>query len=38
MFHVINAFTRAAQTSQLPIATSHQMERIGGAILAMIKN
>jgi hypothetical protein len=38
MFAVINAFTRAAQTPQLPISVSHQMERIGGAILAMVKH
>jgi hypothetical protein len=38
MFAVINAFTRAAQTPQMPISVSHQMERIGGSILAMVKH
>jgi len=38
MFHIINAFTRAAQTPSLPVSISHQMERIGGAILAMVKH
>ncbi|MFP4453710.1 MAG: DUF932 domain-containing protein [Desulfobacterales bacterium] len=37
MFHVINAFTRAAQEPFLPVGVSYQMERIGGAILSMVK-
>ncbi len=38
MFHIINAFTRAAQFPELAIETSHQLERIGGAILGMVKH
>jgi hypothetical protein len=38
MFHIINAFTRAAQTPSLPVNISHQMERIGGVILGMVKH
>jgi len=38
MFHVINAFTRAAQAPSLPLGVSYQMERIGGAILSMVKH
>lgn len=37
MYHVINAFTRGAQMTGLPISVSHQMERIGGAILSMVR-
>lgn len=37
MFHIINAFTRAAQFPELAIEASHQLERIGGAILGMVK-
>lgn len=37
MFHIINAFTRAAQFPELAIDISHQMERIGGAILGMVE-
>ena len=38
MFHIINAFTRAAQFPELSIEASHQLERIGGAILGMVKH
>jgi len=38
MFHIINAFTRAAQAPSLPVGISHQMERIGGIILGMLKH
>jgi hypothetical protein len=37
MFCIINAFTRGAQTPSLPISVAHQMENIGGAILAMVR-
>ena len=37
MFHVINAFTRAAQTPTLDIMNSYKLERIGGQILALVK-
>lgn len=38
MFHIINAFTRAGQSQELTIGASLQMERIGGAILALVKH
>jgi hypothetical protein len=37
MYHIINAFTRGAQMPDLSVSVSHQMERIGGAILSMVK-
>jgi len=38
MFHVINAYTRAAQDSSLTAEESYKLERIGGLILSMVKN
>jgi hypothetical protein len=38
MFHVINAYTRAAQDSGLTAEESYKLERIGGLILSMVKN
>jgi hypothetical protein len=38
MFHIINAFTRAAQDSDLDTLQAYQMESAGGKILSMITN
>jgi hypothetical protein len=38
MFHVINAYTRAAHEGDLTDEESYKLERIGGMILAMVKN
>ncbi|MFH2001962.1 MAG: DUF932 domain-containing protein [Planctomycetota bacterium] len=38
MFHVIQAFTRAAQDRSLSASDSYRLERTGGAILGMIKS
>jgi len=37
MFHIINAFTRAAQDRSLNAYGAHRLERAGGNILAMLK-
>ena len=37
MFHVINAFTRAAQSPELTAEESYRLERTGGRILALVK-
>jgi hypothetical protein len=36
MLNVINAYTRAAQGSQLPGEETHKRERIGGEIPALV--
>jgi hypothetical protein len=38
MFHIINAFTRAAQDASLSASDSYRLERAGGAILNMVKS
>jgi len=38
MFHVINAYTRAAQDPTLTAEEVYKLERIGGMILSMVKN
>jgi hypothetical protein len=38
MFHVINAYTRAAHEADLTAEESYKLERIGGMILSMVKN
>jgi len=38
MFHIIQAFTRAAQDRRLSGTDSYRMERAGGAILGMVKS
>jgi hypothetical protein len=38
MFHVINAFTRAAQLSVLSATDSYQLEKTAGTILGMVKS
>ena len=37
MFHVINAYTRAAQNSSLSTEEMYRLERAGGLILSMVK-
>jgi hypothetical protein len=37
MFHLVNAYTRAAQFEELPAESSHRLERLGGTILGMVK-
>ena len=37
MYHIINAFTRAAQEPHLATADAYKMERAGGQILALVK-
>jgi len=38
MFHIIQAFTRAAQDARLTATEAYRMERIGGAILGLVKS
>ncbi len=38
MFHVINAYTRAAQDSSLSAEEAYKLERIGGQILALVRS
>jgi hypothetical protein len=38
MFHVINAYTRAAHDGDLTAEESYRLERIGGMILSTVKN
>jgi len=38
MFHVINAYTRAAQDPSLSAEEVYKLERAGGLILSMVKN
>lgn len=38
MFHVIQAFTRAARDPSLSASDSYRLERAGGAILGMVKS
>ena len=37
MFHVVNAYTRAAQFEGLPAESSYRLQRTGGMILEMVK-
>ncbi len=37
MFHVVNAYTRAAQFDALPAEASYRLQKVGGAILGMVK-
>ena len=37
MFSIINAYTRAAQFSELTAEESYKLERVGGLILALVK-
>jgi hypothetical protein len=38
MFHVIQAFTRAAQDPSMSASDAYRMEKVGGTILAMVKS
>ena len=38
MFHIIQAFTRAAHDRSLSAADSYRMEKAGGTILSMVKS
>jgi hypothetical protein len=38
MFHVINAYTRAAHDGDLTAEEEYRLERIGGIILSMVKS
>ena len=38
MFHIINAFTRAAQDSNLETLQAYRLEKAGGQILALVKS
>ena len=38
MFHIINAFTRAAQDARLSASGAYRLEKAGGAILGMVKS
>jgi hypothetical protein len=38
MFHVMNAYTRAAQDSSLSAEESYRLERVGGQILALVRS
>jgi len=37
MFHLVNAYTRAAQFEGLPAEASYRLQKVGGAILGMVK-
>jgi hypothetical protein len=37
MFHVVNAYTRAAQFEGLSAEASYQLEEVGGMVLGMVK-
>jgi hypothetical protein len=37
MFAVINTYTKAAQFQGLPASSSFKLEKVGGAILGMVK-
>ena len=36
MFHIVNAYTRAAQLDGLPAESSYRLQRVGGNILCML--
>ncbi|MGD0627144.1 MAG: DUF932 domain-containing protein [Thermodesulfobacteriota bacterium] len=37
MFHVVNAYTRAAQFPELPAEASYRLQKVGGMVLGMVK-
>jgi len=37
LFHVVNVYTRAAQYNGLPAEGVHRLQKVGGAILGMVK-
>jgi hypothetical protein len=36
MFNLVNTFTRAAQYAELPAASSYNLQKVGGTVLAMV--
>jgi len=37
MINVVNAYTQAAQFPELPAEASYQLQKVGGAILEIVK-
>jgi hypothetical protein len=37
MFHVVNAYTRAAQFEELSAESSYRLQKVGGEILEMVQ-
>ena len=37
MFHVVNAYTRAAQFEELSAEASYRLQKVGGMVLGMVK-
>ena len=37
MFHVVNAYTRAAQFEGLAAEASYRLQKVGGMVLGMVK-
>ena len=37
MFHVVNVYTKAAQYRELPAESTHKLQKVGGAILGMVR-
>ena len=37
MFHVVNAYTRAAQFEGLSAEASYRLQKVGGLVLGMVK-
>jgi len=37
MFHVVNAYTRAAQFEGLSAESSYRLQKVGGMVLGMVK-
>jgi hypothetical protein len=37
MFHVVNAYTRAAQFEGLPAEARYRLQKVGGMVLGMVK-
>ena len=37
MFHLVNAYTRAAQFEGLPAEASYRLQKVGGMVLGMVK-
>jgi hypothetical protein len=38
MFHIINAYTKAAQFPELPVQSQYKMQKTGGDILSMVRH
>jgi len=37
MFHVVSAYTRAAQFEGMPAEASYRLQKVGGMVLGMVK-